>query len=236
MIGSKLHATAFTIDEIPVQIRRVSRARRMTLRISSIDKKVQLSIPPHTKLRVAENFIIEKSEWIKSKVKELPDKRSVRTTSSLPLLGRMMPVEPYDGKSAKLSSCGQKICVPQAPETRNRAILAFYKLRARDALAHASDYFCTQIGASYQSLKIRDTRSRWGSCSAEGGLMYSWRLVLAPTEVLNYVAAHEVCHLVHMNHSDEFWDLVATICPAFRTHKRWLKENGSSLHQWSFDD
>ena len=110
------------------------------------------------------------------------------------------------------------------------------KLRARDVLAEASDRYAVMVGQSYSRLSIRDTRSRWGSCSSEGVLMYSWRLIMAPPEVLDYVAAHEVAHLVEMNHSAAFWAMVERICPDYDVHRAWLRKNGDVLHRVNFGD
>jgi len=115
-------------------------------------------------------------------------------------------------------------------------VQAFLKLRARDQLAAASDHYAQSLGRSYARLSLRDTRSRWGSCSSKGTLMYSWRLVMAPPAVLNYVAAHECAHLVEMNHSAAFWAIVAELMPDYATHRLWLRENGDRLHRVSFDD
>ncbi|MGR3434759.1 MAG: M48 family metallopeptidase, partial [Shimia sp.] len=83
---------------------------------------------------------------------------------------------------------------------------------------------------------LRDTRSRWGSCSAAGGLNYSWRLVMAPPEVLDYVAAHEVAHLAQMNHSPRFWAEVAGLMPGYEAPRGWLRRHGADLHRYRFGD
>jgi len=113
---------------------------------------------------------------------------------------------------------------------------AFLKLRARDELAAASDRYAAMVGRSYTRLSFRDTRSRWGSCSSEGVLMYSWRLIMAPPAVLDYAAAHEVAHLVEMNHSPAFWAVVARICPDYEDYRGWLRKNGDVLHRVNFGD
>jgi predicted metal-dependent hydrolase len=92
------------------------------------------------------------------------------------------------------------------------------------------------VGRSYTSLALRDTRSRWGSCSPDGRLMYSWRLIMAPPQVLDYVAAHEVAHLVELNHSPAYWRVVTGICPDWKRHRDWLRTHGSSLHRLRFQD
>jgi predicted metal-dependent hydrolase len=91
------------------------------------------------------------------------------------------------------------------------------------------------LGRRFSRLSLRDTRSRWGSCSSRGGLSYSWRLILAPPDVLDYVAAHEVAHLAEMNHSPAFWALVARLCPGYQAPRGWLRREGAGLHRYRFD-
>jgi predicted metal-dependent hydrolase len=116
------------------------------------------------------------------------------------------------------------------------AVAGVLKALARDRLTEASDRHAAALGRRYTRLTLRDTRSRWGSCSSAGALMYSWRLILAPPEVLDYVAAHEVAHLAQMNHSPAFWAEVARLCPSYPTHRTWLRRSGDTLHRYRFSD
>ena len=116
-----------------------------------------------------------------------------------------------------------------APRTK-----AFFKLQARQALIEATDKYAAAVGQDYKSLTVRDTTSRWGSCSSIGNINYSWRLIMAPQAVLEYVAAHEVAHLVEMNHSDRFWAVVGSLCPNFDVQRIWLRQNGEKLHLIKF--
>lgn len=126
--------------------------------------------------------------------------------------------------------------VPGEDGQLGRRVEAFLKLGARDALSTACDGYSAQIGREYGRLTLRDVRSRWGSCTTEGNLMFSWRLIMAPPEILNYVAAHEVAHLAEMNHAPAFWEIVRTLDPNFKEHRHWLRENGAQLLQWVFRD
>ena len=116
------------------------------------------------------------------------------------------------------------------------SVKAFLRTRARDALVAASDRYAGLIGRQYSRLTLRDTRSRWGSCSSTGALMYSWRLIMAPPEVLDYVAAHEVAHLAQMNHGPAFWALVEELMPDYAPRRAWLRDHGDRLHALRFDD
>ena len=108
--------------------------------------------------------------------------------------------------------------------------------RARDALAAAADGYAARLGRTYTGLSLRDPRSRWGSCSSAGRLMFSWRLILAPVDVLEYVAAHEVAHLAHMNHGPGFWAEVDRIHGPHGPPRQWLRTYGASLHRFRFGD
>ena len=105
---------------------------------------------------------------------------------------------------------------------------------ARERLTAACDRHSLALGRRYSGLRLRDTRSRWGSCSSQGALMFSWRLILAPPDVLDYVAAHEVAHLAHMHHGPEFWDAVHGLYGPYARQRGWLRKNGGSLHRYSF--
>ena len=147
--------------------------------------------------------------------------------------GQMMPIVLGSAKRVCLGS--DAIEVPEA-RTAAPKIKAHLKQMARDALATASDRYAARLNKRYSRLTIRDTRSRWGSCSSAGALMYSWRLVMAPPAVLEYVVAHEVAHLVEMNHSRAFWDVVESIFPDYETQRRWLRTHGDTLHRVQFDN
>ena len=113
-------------------------------------------------------------------------------------------------------------------------VKAWLKVRARDRLVAASDHYAALVGRRVSQVTLRDTRSRWGSCTADGALMYSWRLIMAPPRVLDYVAAHEVAHLLEMNHSQAFWDVVARLFPLWQQERIWLKTQGSALQAIRF--
>ena len=130
---------------------------------------------------------------------------------------------------------GSVLLLPPDPDKVAARTLAYLKAAARDRLAVACDRHAAALGRPYGRLTLRDTRSRWGSCSSRGDLMFSWRLIMAPSEILDYVAAHEVAHLDEMNHSDAFWAVCARLYPDYKAARRWLRNNGSELHRLRFD-
>jgi predicted metal-dependent hydrolase len=116
-----------------------------------------------------------------------------------------------------------------------RRVRDFLKREAKRDLDAASRRYAAQLGVAIKRISIRDQSSRWGSCTAAGVLSYSWRLILSPPHVLEYLAAHEVAHLVEMNHSRRFWSVVTRICPDWERAKAWLNTQGTALHRYGED-
>ena len=125
---------------------------------------------------------------------------------------------------------------PAALEHIDRRVHDFLKREARRDLHKAALAYAEALGVRVKRLSIRDQSSRWGSCTSAGSLSFSWRLILAPPFVLDYLAAHEVAHLVEMNHSSRFWRVVARVCPSVERAKRWLDTYGNDLHRYGIED
>lgn len=104
-----------------------------------------------------------------------------------------------------------------------------YRSAARDTFTKRVAFYHAITGGNYQNITIRDQKSRWGSCSSRGTLSFNYRLIFAPPRILDYVVVHELCHLTHMNHSKDFWNMVASIMPEYKEYKNWLKEHGQEL-------
>jgi predicted metal-dependent hydrolase len=120
--------------------------------------------------------------------------------------------------------------VPGGEDHWQRRLTDWLKQEAEKDLRPASQAYAEKMQTRFNKLTVRDQKSRWGSCTADGALSYSWRLILAPPFVLDYVAAHEVAHLKEMNHGPRFWRLVLTHCTRTREAKQWLKTRGHELH------
>ena len=218
--------------EVWVKLRRSPRARRLSLRISALDGRVTLTLPQRVPEREGRAFLLEKETWIRSHLARQPDQLRVAHGVVLPLDGVATEMRPGTGRRVVWRAGVLEVPGP-APARR---LERFLREVARDRLAAASDHYAAQLGRRYHSLTLRDTRSRWGSCSSAGGLMYSWRLILAPPEVLRYVAAHEVAHLQEMNHSRAFWEVVQTLYGEYAAARTWLRTEGNGLHRYRFED
>ena len=218
---------------VTVTLRRSAQARRLSLRVSRLDGRVTLSMPRFASERDARAFLSQKEPWIRSHLSRRAPVQVIAVGARLPFRGRVVEIVSGKGRAARLD--GAQLVVPGDGAMVVARVAAFLKLHAREELRAASDKYAALMGVSYARLTLRDTRSRWGSCTSSGNLMYSWRLVMAPPEVLDYVAAHEVAHLLEMNHSSRYWAHVARVCPDYADHRAWLHREGESLHAWQFD-
>jgi len=216
---------------IDITLRRSPRARRISLRVSGLDGRVTLTMPRRGTEAEALGFARQKEDWIRKQLAGRPGAVPVLPGVVLPLGGLALMLAPAAVRAPRVE--GGHLLVPQGAATA-ALVEVFARTMARDALVAASDRYAAALGLSYGRITLRDTRSRWGSCSAAGDLMYSWRLILAPPAVLNYVAAHEVAHLARMDHSPAFWAVVARLMPDHAQHRAWLRREGASLHRWVF--
>ena len=219
---------------IPVRLRRSARARRMTLRVSRLDGQVTLTVPRGVPEADAAAFADDRADWIRRHIDQHLAPVEVREGAQIPIRGLLRVVRTGAGRRVLLEQGA--VCVPGDPARSGRRLGSWLRQLARDDLAAASDRYAATLGRDYDRLALRDTRSRWGSCSSAGRLMFSWRLVMAPPEVLAYVAAHEVAHLAEMNHSPAFWATVARIHGDFAAPRAWLRCNGHTLHRYRFGD
>lgn len=218
---------------VEVLLRRSARARRLSLRISRLDGRATLTLPPRVPEREGMAFLRDRETWLRRHLADIAPETPVRIGGSVPFRGEPLAIVAGDVKRARFGPQG--LIVPPDAEKVGTRVAAFLKLQARDALATASDRYAAALGKPYGRMSLRDTRSRWGSCSSVGDLMYSWRLVMAPPQVLDYVAAHEVAHLQHMDHSPRFWATVERLFPNHKACRAWLKDHGGSLHRVRFD-
>lgn len=220
----------------PVELilRRSARARRISLRVSTLDGRVTLTLPRGVPEADAVAFAVEKEAWLRKHLARRPEDVQVAYGAVLPIEGVLREIVPGRGRALRLHE--DRLEVPGPIDQVAGRVASWLKHLARDRLAGASDVYAAQLGRSYTRISLRDTRSRWGSCSAEGRLMYSWRLILAPPAALEYVAAHEVAHLLEMNHSPAFWNTVARLFPDYRPQRQWLRHEGTSLHRYRFGD
>jgi predicted metal-dependent hydrolase len=213
-------------------LRRSARARRFSLRVSRLDGRVTLSMPAGAREAEALAFAREHADWIQRMQAGAAAPVAVGFGTVLPVEGRMLTLRQAPVRAPRVEEGW--LLLPGGDDRAGARAQAWLKMQARVRLTEASDRYAAQLGRPHSGVTLRDTRSRWGSCSADGALMYSWRLIMAPPQVLDYVAAHEVAHLVEMNHSPAFWAVVRRLMPDQARHRAWLKREGNQLHRYLF--
>ena len=222
-----------------VELRRHAQARRYTLRVRAASRAVVLTMPPRGSIKEARAFAERSGAWIAARLKRLPQGIPFANGLDLPLRGVPHRIAHRAGARGTVwteaSDAGPLICVAGNPEHLARRVRDFLKREAKRELDAASKRYAAMLGVTLKRVSIRDQSSRWGSCTAAGVLSYSWRLILAPPHVLDYLAAHEVAHLIEMNHSRRFWRVVERICPDWQRAKGWLNAQGNALHRYGAD-
>jgi predicted metal-dependent hydrolase len=212
---------------LKVIFRRHAQAKRLILRLSKSGCDVIVTLPKRVSEASAKAFVEKSRPWIEVQL----GKRKPPAAGLVSIRGVPLRVE-ATGERRRLIRIEQDVIhVSGEPAHVNRRLRDWLKAMARDDLSASSRLYAKAMGTTIKSISIRDQQSRWGSCSADGKLSYSWRLIMAPSFVLEYVAAHEVAHRLEMNHGPKFWRLVLTHCPHTRDAKRWLKAHGHDLHE-----
>jgi predicted metal-dependent hydrolase len=224
-----------------IRLRRHRRARRYTLRIHPSDREAILTMPPRGTLVDAKDFAQRHGAWIAARLGRLPKAAPFQHGTVVPLRGVPHRLVHRAGERGvvwpEIRDSGERIlCVAGGAEHVDRRVHDFLKREARRDLARSAQHYAEALGVKVKRISIRDQSSRWGSCTSAGSLSFSWRLILAPPYVLDYLAAHEVAHLVEMNHSPRFWRVVARVCDHVERAKRWLDTCGNDLHRYGIDD
>ncbi len=217
---------------VAVRLRRSAKARRLSLRVSALDGRVTLTLPRGVAEREGHAFAVEKAGWLRGALARQPARIAVAPGVRLPVEGVTHDLAHGAGRGVRAEA--GRLIVAGTPERLGPRLRAYLVALARLRLQAAANRHAASLGRGYSALALADPRSRWGSCSAAGRLMFSWRLVMAPPEVLDYVAAHEVAHLAEMNHSPAFWAVVARLCPGHAAPRAWLCAEGPGLHRYDF--
>jgi predicted metal-dependent hydrolase len=224
----------------PVELRRHARARRYTLRVQAASRSIVLTMPLRGSLREAKAFAERSGAWIAARLKRLPHAIPFADRLELPLRGVPHRIAHRPGARGTVwvepNGAEALLCVAGGHAHLARRVRDFFKREAKRDLETASRRYAALLGVAVKRVVVRDQASRWGSCSATGVISYSWRLILAPPHVLDYLAAHEVAHLVEMNHSRRFWRVVGRICPEWERAKGWLNAHGNALHRYGEDN
>lgn len=228
---------AFEIDVdgrlIPITVRQSTRARRMSLRVRRAERDVVLTLPPRVSLIMAESFAQRHGQWIADRVEQLPQGVPFSDGAWIPIRGIPHRIE-HSNTLRGLAGIHEgevlSLVVPGPIESLHRRVADFLRREARQDLELAVKHYASELGVAFGRISIKDTRSRWGSCSADGNFSFSWRLIMAPSYVLEYLAAHEVAHRREMNHSRRYWAVLRELFPETDAAEAWLTAHGAELH------
>ena len=223
--------TTLSIDHITVTVRRSDRTRRLMLKLDPLLGPV-LVLPAKASLNDAQTFLLRHKLWLEVRLAQAPGRVAFAPGASIPILGAPHTIRHAPDARRGVWLDQGCIHVSGQPDHLPRRVSDFLKAEALRLVRPMAFEMSAAIGKTPTRITVRALKSRWGSCSSARDLSFSWRLILAPAEILTYVVAHEVAHLAQMNHSPAFWDVVGQLHPGYRQHRRWLKANGSDLFRY----
>jgi predicted metal-dependent hydrolase len=218
---------------LELELRRSPRARNMLIRILEVEGRAELVLPRRVSVAEGWRFAKEKASWIEERLAALPPRvpfeaGALAWFEGAPLELRCCP-ERRTGRPVRR---GRWLDVPGAPDGFARAVKAWYVAEARHQLGGMAHGFADRIDRSIRRISIRDPETRWGSCSTAGNLSFSWRLMMAPRSIAEYVVVHEVAHLKAMHHGRSFWALVEKLYGDTEPPRRWLNDHGLRLRRY----
>ena len=223
---------------LPLTVVENRRARRLILRIEPGGRALRVTVPPGIAMTEVHRFLARQQQWIETRLKGLPDRSWLEAGMKIPFRGVPHRIEHRGGRglTEATKSDGEPVIAVHGDAAHlGRRLADFLKREARIELAARVDRHAASIGARPGRITLRDTRSRWGSCSSSGALSFSWRIMMAPPAVIDYLVAHEVAHLREMHHGPAFWRLCRQLAPRTDECRDWLKRNGASLMAIPFD-
>lgn len=229
--------TMISIDgqDVRIAVKRAARANRYSLRLPTGGGDPVLTLPPNGRFADALAFVNSHRPWLAERLARRPETIPFAHGAVVPLRGietRIVhrPTTVRGATHVEQGADGPELIVSGATEHVARRVLDFLKREAKKDLEAAVALHAGRLKVTPAALRLKDTRSRWGSCTAKGELSFSWRVIMAPPFALDYLAAHEVAHIRELNHSQRFWRLVRETCPEMDAGQAWLKRSGGKLH------
>ena len=224
--------------EMPLAIVEHARAKRLTLRIEAGGRGIRVTVPPGIDRAEVDRFVARHHGWLEGRIGKLPNQPALKPGIRVPLRGvphRIVHLEGRRGVTRTGRDGGEPVLIVHGDIRHlGRRIADYLKQQAKLEIEPLVARHAATTGKRARSVRFKDTTSRWGSCSADGNLSFSWRIMMAPPAVIDYLVAHEVAHLSEMNHGPEFWELCGRLCAKTGECKAWLKRNGAKLQAIPF--
>lgn len=206
-------------------------AKRLTLRIDEKNRIPVLTIPENCSKKKAISFINSHLDWIKQTLSKLPPAQKFTTNQQISFMGKKITIiHSPERRDAFLDN--DTLLVGGNIEFLHRRTADYIKKHAQLCLYDLSKHYAEKLNCKIKNVTLKDTKSRWGSCSNKNNINYNWRIAMAPYFVIEYLVCHEVSHLAHQNHSPAFWECVANLCPQYKEARNWLKEQGKTLYRF----
>ncbi len=228
-----LTGKTFDIQEalgFEIKVIKSPRAKRLTLRIDSKERLPVLTIPERCSAKKAVAFAKEHQDWIERSLARLPQTKKFENGEQISLFGQTVTIR-HNSKLRKGTFLEDNVLnVSGEAEFLHRRVKDYIKEQAKNEFYKRSKLLAEKLGCSLHDVTIKDTKSRWGSCSSLHNINYNWRIALAPENVINYLMAHEVAHLKHQDHSRAFWRCVRELYPEAETGKVWLRLHSKELY------
>ncbi|MBV9523058.1 MAG: M48 family metallopeptidase [Alphaproteobacteria bacterium] len=220
---------------VKLRVRKSARAKRVALHVDAASEGVELVLPHRVALATGLEFLREKRGWVEQRLALLPERIRFDDGAEVPILGVPHRIrhrgERAGGRPTVEIAAGEiRVFGPAAHIARR--VRDHLMVLAREEIARRARRLAARIERRVARVSVRDPKSRWGSCASSGNLAFSWRLILAPETVLHYVVAHEVAHLIEMNHGVRFWRLVEQLAPGAARQRLWLKRNRARLFRY----
>ncbi|MBN1880791.1 MAG: M48 family metallopeptidase [Deltaproteobacteria bacterium] len=226
-----------TQDTRPPLPDRIVRSRRKTLGlVVESDGTLTIRAPRWADDDIIARVITEKRAWIEKKqdevraIQRLNPPKTYQSGELFPYLGEECELQIVPGNKRLILNDGVFLLGRGRQDGAKSTFEAWYRKQAKSYIPSRVSRFADALGLSYRSVKINGAKKRWGSCSSTGNLNFTWRLMMAPVEMIDYVIVHELCHLTHPNHSRAFWELVGSVVPDYRRKRRWLREHTHRLN------
>lgn len=215
------------------QIKRNSKRKHLGLFVEN--QKVEVRAPQWASEAEIKQWVISKEAWVLKQLRnqhlQASEKPDIRNNGSILFFGQYRPIQIILGRSGVFEN-GEALLISHQPQHNPQRILEnWLKQEAGLYIKERCQELADKMGLlqAIRRITLRKTKSKWGHCTASGQLQFNWLIIMAPTEVIDYLLIHELCHLVHMNHSSDFWQLVNQYCPDYKQHKSWLMKNGHKI-------
>lgn len=223
------NASASAAEPVPILVRKRKGAKSMVLRYRPQTHALALTLPHHVSIARGLRFVEDKRQWVMQQLEKKPQTVPFDDGQIIPVLGESLRLKHVGGRGV-ISRREGDVLVPGDREFMTRRVREWLMNEARLAIGDLAQGKARLIRRRIARITLRDMHSLWGSCTQDGKLSFSWRLALAPPEVLDYLVSHEVAHLAELNHGPAFWRVVETLCPGWRKARAWLKRHGDTLY------